>query len=133
MGSGGSYGGYGGNSSPQNCYLLVSKKPYGSIWFPSDPGSGGGFFLPQSRESSSGGGIINLQAISIDIYNSSISSDGKNGIQGGGGGAGGSISLDYNVTHTNLTNITCNGGNGDKTSSSGSGGRIRLWNHNWQQ
>lgn len=49
MGSGGSYGGFGGNSSPQNCYLLVSRTPYGNLTYPQDPGSGGGFFLPHSR------------------------------------------------------------------------------------
>lgn len=49
MGSGGSHGGFGGNSSPQNCYLLVSKPPYDDIQYPNEPGSGGGFFLPHSR------------------------------------------------------------------------------------
>lgn len=34
MGSGGSHGGFGGNSSPQNCYLLVSRLPYDSLKFP---------------------------------------------------------------------------------------------------
>ena len=34
MGSGGSHGGFGGNSSPENCYLLVSNPPYGKIEYP---------------------------------------------------------------------------------------------------
>jgi len=31
MGSGGSHGGFGGSSAPQNCYLLVSRQPYDNI------------------------------------------------------------------------------------------------------
>lgn len=130
MGSGGSHGGFGGNSSPKNCYLLISKPPYGSIDFPYSPGSGGGFYLRNSRDSSSGGGVINIQSSNLTLLNSTVTSDGKNGFQGGGGGAGGSISIDYNYINTNSV-ISANGGNGDK-SSSGAGGRIRLWNHQWQ-
>lgn len=72
MGSGGSHGGFGGNSSPQNCYLLVSKPPYGDVAFPNTPGSGGGFFLPHSRESSSGGGVINVQCLNLTLNQTSI-------------------------------------------------------------
>ena len=49
MGTGGSHGGFGGNSYPDNCYLLMSKPPYGSIEYPYAPGSGGGFFIPESK------------------------------------------------------------------------------------
>ena len=49
MGTGGSHGGFGGNSYPDNCYLLMSKPPYGSIEHPYAPGSGGGFFIPESK------------------------------------------------------------------------------------
>ena len=59
-----------------------------------------------------------------------MKSDGKNGVQGGGGGAGGSISLDYESIQSDSL-ISASGGSGEK-SSSGAGGRIRLWNHNWQ-
>ena len=110
---------------------MVSNPPYGKLEYPSQPGSGGGFFLPSSRESSSGGGVINIQAVQMKFINSTIEANGKNGIQGGGGGAGGSISLDYTLLLASAS-LTANGGNGDR-SSSGAGGRIRLWNHNWQQ
>lgn len=51
------------------------------------------------------------------------------GIQGGGGGAGGSISIDYtNFAAANNSKITAIGGVGK---SSGSGGRIRFWDQNW--
>lgn len=66
------------------------------------------------------------------MVNSSVLAEGRNGIQGGGGGAGGSISLDYNKIAGLNVIISANGGNGDKVSSSGSGGRIRLWNHMWK-
>lgn len=133
MGSGGSHGGFGGNSSPQNCYMLVSRQPYDSIPYPIEPGSGGGFFMPHSRESSSGGGVINIQGEIFNFNASLVLAEGKNGIQGGGGGAGGSISMDYSKIYSPfLTVISANGGNGDKMSSSGSGGRIRLWNHMWK-
>ena len=45
-GSGGSYGGFGGNSWPDNCNLMISKSPYQLHSYPSSPGSGGGFFIP---------------------------------------------------------------------------------------
>ncbi len=61
-GSGGSYGGFGGNSYPDNCALMISRTPYGSSTYPSSPGSGGGFFLSNIKDVSSGGGIINMQA-----------------------------------------------------------------------
>ena len=61
--------------------------------------------------------------------NSSIQSNGVGGIQGGGGGAGGSISIDYtNIVSVNHSKIIANGGVGK---SSGSGGRIRFWDQNW--
>ena len=59
-----------------------------------------------------------------------MSSNGKNGIQNGGGGAGGAVSLDYNFIAADA-NFTVTGGTADR-GGSGSGGRIRMWNHNWQ-
>jgi len=44
-GTGGSHGGYGGNSGPDNCNLLMSNPPYERSVNPQYPGSGGGFFL----------------------------------------------------------------------------------------
>ena len=109
----------------------MSKPPYGSIEFPYAPGSGGGFFIPESKESSSGGGIINIQTPNLTLNNSNINSQGKNGIQGGGGGAGGAISIEYFSLQVLQSNISVKSGNGEK-SSSGAGGRIRLFNHNWK-
>lgn len=81
------------------------------------------------REASSGGGIINIQGETIDIWNSSVEANGRAGAQGGGGGgSGGSVALDYFVIAGN-SNIRADGGNGK---SSGGGGRLWLWNHNWR-
>lgn len=44
-GSGGSHGGTGGNSSPNNCNLVMSRVPYGQAKFPTTPGSGGGYYF----------------------------------------------------------------------------------------
>lgn len=111
----------------------MSKIPYGSVEYPYAPGSGGGFFIPQSKESSSGGGIINIQTQSLTLSNSIISATGKNGTQGGGGGAGGAIYIDYqNLNTSGLNLISADGGNGSK-SSSGGGGRIRIYNHDWKK
>ena len=74
-----------------------------------------------------------MQTPSLTFSASTVAADGKNGIQGGGGGAGGTISLDYsNIYGNKLSTISASGGNGDKMSSSGSGGRVRLWNHMWK-
>jgi hypothetical protein len=131
MGSGGSHGGFGGSSSPRNCYLMASEPPYGNLNNPKDPGSGGGFFINSQRESA-GGGVINIQTIIMNLSGSTISANGMNGIMNGGGGSGGSISIDYSMAEgRTVIPITANGGSGDKKSSSGSGGRIRFWNHSW--
>eukprot|EP00919_Chromeraceae_sp_WS-2016_P034525 GHVR01081691.1.p1 GENE.GHVR01081691.1~~GHVR01081691.1.p1 ORF type:complete len:114 (-),score=21.14 GHVR01081691.1:928-1269(-) len=107
----------------------MSRPPYGKFDFPTTPGSGAGFFMKDSKGvSSSGGGVINIQVDEFYATNSIINSDGKEGTQGGGGGAGGSVSIDY-LTIMSSMSISANGGNG---TSSGAGGRIRLWNHNWK-
>lgn len=73
--------------------------------------------------------------MNLTFQQTSVLAEGKNGIQGGGGGAGGTISLNYRLLNAlgAQTIVSVNGGNGDKMSSSGSGGRIRLWNYNWRQ
>jgi hypothetical protein len=81
-------------------------------------------------EVSSGGGVINIQGESITFNSTGILANGVGGIQGGGGGAGGSISVDYTQLSTAENSIMrANGGNGK---SSGSGGRIRIWDQNWK-
>lgn len=62
------------------------------------------------------------------MYNTTIEANGKPGTQGGGGGSGGSIALDYMSVKGNISSINVNGGSGK---SSGGGGRLWLWDHNW--
>jgi hypothetical protein len=78
---------------------------------------------------SSGGGVINIQTNMLIIQNSILLANGISGIQGGGGGSGGSISIDFMNSNTfGSIVISVNGGDGK---SSGGGGRIRYYNHNW--
>jgi len=63
------------------------------------------------------------------LDNSVFLANGIGGIQGGGGGSGGSISIDYcSPTISGLVNISANGGS---AKSSGGGGRVRFFYHNW--
>lgn len=63
------------------------------------------------------------------LDNSSLISNGIGGIQGGGGGSGGSVSVDFcSLTTLSSPLISANGGN---AKSSGAGGRVRFFNHNW--
>jgi len=65
------------------------------------------------------------------MMSTNITANGAAGIQGGGGGAGGSISIDFGQLQfigTTPNFILANGGNGR---SSGGGGRMRIWNHYW--
>ena len=53
------------------------------------------------------------------------------GIQGGGGGSGGAVSIDFsNLDVSGEFNVSANGGGGR---SSGGGGRIRFFYHKWNQ
>ena len=107
----------------------MSRPPYDRDLIPKYPGSGGGFFLKELSEISSGGGVMNIQVNNLNILNSNLSANGVGGIQGGGGGSGGSISIDFlNLNTSGNVSILVNGGNGK---SSGGGGRLRYFYHNW--
>jgi hypothetical protein len=64
-GTGGSYGGLGGSSSPDTCTLLASRRTYGSMQFPINKGSGGG--NPLQNNLSAGGGLILIQTYIFNI------------------------------------------------------------------
>jgi hypothetical protein len=109
--------------------LLLSSPPYNWGLFPKYAGSGGGFFLKELTEVSAGGGIINIQVDQLNLQNSNFLANGVGGIQGGGGGSGGSIAIDFTTLNMmGMVNITANGGTGK---SSGGGGRVRFYYHNW--
>lgn len=127
-GTGGSYGGLGGNSAPDPCTLLASRRTYGNLSFPLNKGSGGG--NPLDNMYSSGGGLVVIQTYFLTIdKNSSIISDGESGPYGAGGGSGGSINIQTAFVNGSGT-LSANGGNGN---SSGGGGRISLQFMMWSQ
>lgn len=122
-GTGGSYGGRGGSSSPDTCALLAPRQTYGSIRNPTLKGSGGGTFQQTSSSISSGGGIIFVQTQNLTVLSESmLLADGSPGILSSGGGSGGSINIELAVLTGNLS-LSARGGQGK---SSGGGGRIAL-------
>jgi len=118
--SGGSYGGYGGKYKSS-----VVNKVYGSLYYPVDPGSGGGtydFHYPGG----SGGGVIIIEAGEI-VNDGGIYADGG-GASYAGAGSGGAIQI-HTTTLKGSGTITANGGNSNYYAGGG-GGRIALYYEN---
>jgi len=115
--SAGSYGGYGAyyTTCPVN-------EIYGSIYYPSDPGSGGGG-KDTYNQGGNGGGVIRIEAVEINL-DGKIFSSGGNSITSSGSGSGGSIWLNVN-TLKGSGEIRANGGDSGYTA--GGGGRIALY------
>jgi hypothetical protein len=130
-GTGGSYGGRGGSSSPDTCAFLAPRQTYGSIKDPTMKGSGGGTFQQNSFSISSGGGVIFLQTLNFSMDSQSkLDSDGSSGtLFSSGGGSGGSINIELALLSGELT-LSAKGGGGK---SSGGGGRIALKFMNWTE
>jgi hypothetical protein len=119
--SGGSYGGYGGQyySNPLN-------EPYGSLYDPTDPGSGGGGYNTYDR-GGNGGGIIRINAAAL-VLDGSIMSNGGNSNPYAGGGSGGSICI-HTTALSGTGLIRANGGPANQRGS-GSGGRVAIYYQN---
>ncbi|MCX6580460.1 MAG: carboxypeptidase regulatory-like domain-containing protein [Candidatus Aminicenantes bacterium] len=115
--SGGSYGGCGGKYS-----TYAVNEVYGSLYLPSDPGSGGGAYS-SSYPGGSGGGVIDIGAGEL-LLEGGIYANGV-GVTYGGGGSGGSIQLHVTTLKGSGT-ITANGGNSNNYAGGG-GGRIALY------
>lgn len=127
-GTGGSYGGLGGNSAPDPCTLLASRRTYGSLSFPLNKGSGGG--NPLDNTFSTGGGLIVIQTYILTVDSTSaVISDGENGPYSAGGGSGGSINIQTAFVNGSGV-LSANGGSGN---SSGGGGRISLQFMMWSE
>lgn len=118
--SGGSYGGYGGqyNSSYNR------NEVYGSIYYPSDPGSGGGCITTSGSNpyGGSGGGVVRIEANELDI-DGTIYANGRVPTSGGCG-SGGSIYIKVNMLKGEGT-IAANGGS--DYYGSGGGGRVAIY------
>jgi hypothetical protein len=120
-GSGGGYGGFGGNSST----LAAGGVCYGSLTSPANLGSGGG---AGQGAGGAGGGLIQITAGGLLRVDGRISAGGANGLNPhSGGGAGGTISLAAQVW-SGSGSITANGGAGEPfDGGGGGGGRIAIY------
>jgi len=123
MGTGGSYGGYGGSSA-------LSGAPgisYGSILQPVSAGSGGGCFTPPYSQSAGGGAVQMTVNGTLDLEGS-ISANGATPFaEGCGGGSGGSVWLNVGAL-TGAGAIFANGSEGiPPYNGGGGGGRIAIY------
>jgi len=123
-GSGGGYGGLGGNSSSG----AIGGTNYGSATQPVDFGSGGGNGLNTLTGGAQGGGALRVSVGGTFNVDGTISANGNFGwSEDSGGGAGGSVWLSAN-TLTGLGNISAAGGDGELLGGGGGGGgRIAIY------
>lgn len=124
QGSGGGYGGDGGNSVSG----AIGGTNYGSLSQPVNFGSGGGAGVNTITGGSEGGGAIRITAGGTLNITGILSANGDYGWQdSSGGGSGGSLWLSAN-TLTGLGTISAAGGNGDLwNGGGGGGGRIAIY------
>ena len=117
--SAGSYGGFGGKYGSN-----AVNKIYGSIYEPSDAGSGGGGSYDSNYHGGNGGGILRITAGEIFV-DGSIASNGQSTTNGHGAGSGGSIWIDVG-TLSGSGAISVNGGN-NSSYGAGGGGRVAVY------
>ncbi len=122
--SGAGHGGYGALGLSN---LVPGGVAYDSLLEPTESGSGGGGYSPESI-GGAGGGYIRLLVEGIGIntgtlqVNGVISANGGNGSgSGGGGGSGGTINIDA-LSIAGNGSITANGGSGALNVGGGGGG-----------
>jgi hypothetical protein len=122
--SGGSYGGYGGQGKVNSVTYPVNAIN-GSLYYPSNPGSGGGGMNPSYGKGGSGGGVIRITAGEL-LNDGLISANGGSG-DGVTGGSGGSIWINVETLRGGGT-ISADGGNSENSNNgSGGGGRIAIY------
>lgn len=130
QGSGGGHGGTGGVTT-----ATAGGVTNDVIFAPQLPGSGGGrYATPRFDIGGPGGGVVRIEAASIDL-NGVITANGANMIYGywGGGGAGGSIYILTDAFSGGVDGLLRaaggdgNDGTGGKMPGSGGGGRIAVW------
>ena len=116
-GTGASHGGVGGSETGTD-----PASTYGSVFNPSDLGSGGG---NDGGQGGSGGGALRWDVGRVIHINGLISASGTSGTSNSGGGSGGSIVIQA----TNMTGhgeIRASGGDGAGYGGGGAGGRIAV-------
>ncbi len=118
-GAGGAYGGYGASAR-----VFPGGTPYGSLYQPTDLGSGGGSYI--GFVAGAGGGAIRLNVGGTLTNNGVIASGGTTSNNSSGSGSGGSIWITTGGI-TGSGTITANGANGSaNTWGAGGGGRISI-------
>lgn len=108
--AGAGYGGFGGYGAS------VGALPYGSAESPVDPGSGG--------KTLAGGGVVRIQAGERVTVNGTITANGQ-GVNSGGAGSGGGITIVCNTLAGSNGLVRANGGRSNNHGGGG-GGRIAV-------
>jgi len=116
--SGGSYGGLGGRYSTGTVNAL-----YGDPTNPNDVGSGGAG--DNNSLGGSGGGLLRIQATTLQV-DGSIVADGQTSPSFGGAGSGGAIRID-SASLSGAGYIYARGGNSPNARGGGGGGRIAIY------
>lgn len=118
VGSGAGHGGYGGGSDPTD-----APKPYGSIFSPREPGSGGG---NGGGVGGNGGGVLHWITSHYFELHGLLALQGTNGEgTGAAGGSGGSLLIE-SMNFTGHGVIDTAGGNGTGSGGGGAGGRAAI-------
>jgi hypothetical protein len=128
-GGGGAYGGAGGDGDK----FSLGGAPYGQGYNVFSVGSGAGTLYPKnfsalSSNSSSGGGIVILNATKTISINGIVSSGGANGMLNYGGGSGGLVAMYARSVKGSGTVKVLGGLGGPSGGGGGGGGRIVLQN-----
>ena len=118
QGYGASHGGHGGGTDPD-----LHTDPYGSIFRPSEAGSGGG---NGSGTGGNGGGVLHWINSHYFELHGLLAVQGTNGTgDNAGGGSGGSVLIE-SMNFTGHGEINTEGGSGTGTGGGGAGGRAGI-------
>jgi len=124
-GSGGGYGGRGGDAWENTAWGLAGGSPYGSSNAPVEPGSGGGCY--STGYGGHGGGVIWLEALNSVTLNGTLNANGGTaGYYSGGGSGGGIFVWTPRFSGSASGRLSANGSNGGNNGGPGGGGRIAV-------
>ena len=131
-GPGAGHGGVGGKSKTG----LGGGPAYGDRFAPTKPGSGGSYNSDRQYHmqfAGDGGGVVRVKAVREARIDGTVSANGQNANDAGGGGSGGSVWI-WCKTFSGNGTITANGGNGGSGygGGGGAGGRIAIWYRQWE-
>ena len=118
-GGGAGYGGAGGVG-----WSGSNGLPYGTVSYPYMPGSGGGGGW--GARAANGGGAVRIQAGGVVRVDGTITANGNNNLQYGGGGSGGGVLIVCDRLDGAGGQVRANGGNAANQGGGGGGGRIAV-------